>query len=102
MHFGKSGYADSGEYRPNLDSITLCIKRIVILLRTDQKKKESEVSLYYQALYQAWGRQHWWPAETRFEVIVGAYLTQNTAWTNVELALAQLRAARLLNVEGIR
>jgi endonuclease-3 related protein len=57
---------------------------------------------YYRALYRAWGPQHWWPAETRFEVIVGAYLTQNTAWTNVELALANLRAARVLSVEGIR
>ena len=65
-------------------------------------KKEEEILLYYRALFQAWGAQHWWPAETRFEVIVGAYLTQNTAWTNVELALANLRQARLLSVEGIR
>jgi endonuclease-3 related protein len=72
------------------------------LQRTDQEKKEAEVRLYFRTLYQAWGRQHWWPAETPFEVIVGAYLTQNTAWTNVELALAQLRAAKLLSVEGIR
>jgi len=71
------------------------------LLRTDPKK-EAAVGLYYHALYQAWGAQHWWPAETQFEVIVGAYLTQNTAWTNVELALTQLRAAKLLSVDGIR
>jgi len=57
---------------------------------------------YYQSLFQAWGEQHWWPARTRFEVIVGAYLTQNTAWTNVERALANLRVAHLLNVAGIR
>jgi len=66
------------------------------------KEKSSEVLQYYRALYGAWGAQHWWPAETRFEVIVGAYLTQNTAWTNVELALAELRAAHVLSVEGIR
>ena len=53
-------------------------------------------------MYQAWGKQHWWPAESRFEVILGAYLTQNTAWTNVERALANLRKSRLLTVEGIR
>jgi len=53
-------------------------------------------------LYRAWGTQHWWPADTRFEVIVGAYLTQNTAWTNVERALVNLRRAQLLSVEGIR
>jgi endonuclease III related protein len=67
---------------------------------TDKKKKE--VRRYYRALYRARGAQHWWPAETRFEVITGAYLTQNTAWNNVELALANLRAANVLSVEGIR
>jgi endonuclease-3 related protein len=60
------------------------------------------IRAYYRSLFGAWGRQHWWPARTRFEVIVGAYLTQNTAWTNVERALANLRAARLLSVDGIR
>jgi endonuclease-3 related protein len=68
----------------------------------DKEQVEKEVRRYYRALYQAWGAQHWWPAETRFEVIVGAYLTQNTAWTNVERALAQLRDVGLLSVEGIR
>ncbi len=38
----------------------------------------------------------WWPARTRFEVIVGAILTQNTAWSNVERAISNLRRARLL------
>ena len=42
------------------------------------------------------GPQHWWPARTRFEVVVGAILTQNTAWGNVERALAALRSLRLL------
>lgn len=63
---------------------------------------EAELRSYYRTLYHSWGAQHWWPARTRFEVIVGAYLTQNTAWTNVERALANLRAARLLSVRGIR
>ncbi len=61
-----------------------------------------QIRTYYRALFQAWGPQHWWPAQSRFEVIVGAYLTQNTAWTNVEKALANLRAAHLLSVNGIR
>jgi endonuclease III related protein len=64
--------------------------------------KAKQLRLYYKTLYQAWGTQHWWPAESRFEVIVGAYLTQNTAWTNVERALTNLRAAGVLSVEGIR
>jgi endonuclease-3 related protein len=57
---------------------------------------------FYRTLIRAWGPQHWWPARTRFEVIVSAYLVQNTAWTNVEKTLRRLRASGLLNPEGIR
>jgi len=67
-----------------------------------QSSNENELRRYYDVLSRAWGAQHWWPADTRFEVIVGAYLTQNTAWTNVERALDNLRRAQLLSVEGIR
>jgi endonuclease-3 related protein len=56
----------------------------------------------YRRLHRALGPQHWWPAESPFEVIVGAILTQNTSWTNVERALAKLREANALNVKGIR
>ncbi len=56
----------------------------------------------YRKLSRAWGQQHWWPAETPFEVIVGAILTQNTSWTNVERALASLRKGGRLSVAGIR
>jgi endonuclease III related protein len=63
---------------------------------------ESAIRTYYQALFQAWGPQNWWPAKSRFEVILGAYLTQNTAWTNVEKAMANLRSAGVLSVKGIR
>jgi endonuclease III related protein len=62
----------------------------------------AELRRYYRALSHAWGPQHWWPAESPFEVIVGAYLTQNTAWSNVERALANLRKANLLTIDGIR
>ena len=64
--------------------------------------KEEQIRAYYDTLYDAWGPQHWWPARTRFEVIVGAYLTQNTSWKNVEIALRRLRAARRLNLSAIR
>jgi len=63
---------------------------------------QTAIRQYYETLLKAWGAQHWWPAETPFEVIVGAYLTQNTAWTNVERALDNLRKADLLTLEGIR
>jgi endonuclease III related protein len=70
--------------------------------RVARRSKENTLREYYRVLFQAWGPQHWWPAETQFEVIVGAYLTQNTAWTNVERALANLRTANVLTVVGIR
>jgi endonuclease III related protein len=57
---------------------------------------------YYAAMVRRYGPQNWWPAQSRFEVIVGAYLTQNTNWTNVERAMANLRRARVLSVKGIR
>ncbi len=63
---------------------------------------EHQIREYYQTLYRAWGPQHWWPAHTPFEVIVGAYLTQNTSWTNVERALTSLRHAQVLSIQGIR
>ena len=51
----------------------------------------------YQRLYNTYGPQHWWPAESVFEVMIGAVLTQNTSWTNVEAALRNLRQEKLLN-----
>jgi endonuclease-3 related protein len=51
---------------------------------------------YFQTLSAALGPQHWWPARTPFEVIVGAILTQNTVWTNVERAISNLRREKLL------
>jgi endonuclease-3 related protein len=65
------------------------------------RSPEETIRGYYRTLLHAWGRQHWWPARTPFEVIVGAYLTQNTAWTNVEQALHRLRSAGLLSLSGI-
>jgi endonuclease-3 related protein len=51
----------------------------------------------YERLLAAFGPQHWWPGETPFEVIVGAVLVQNTAWKNVERAIANLREEGLLD-----
>jgi endonuclease-3 related protein len=56
----------------------------------------------HDRLAEAYGPQHWWPAETPWEVIVGAYLTQNTAWKAVERSLALLRAAGALSIDGLR
>jgi endonuclease-3 related protein len=56
---------------------------------------------YYDALFAAHGPQHWWPGRTAFEVIVGAILTQNTSWSNVEIAIRNLRREKLLTPHAI-
>ena len=53
-------------------------------------------------LEKAYGPQQWWPGETPFEVVVGAYLTQNTSWTAAARSIANLRAAGALTPESIR
>ena len=52
---------------------------------------------YYKKLYKRFGPRHWWPGETPFEVMVGAILTQNTNWVNVEKAIANLKAYNVLS-----
>ena len=55
----------------------------------------------FNSLLTAYGPQHWWPGETPFEIMVGAILTQNTAWTNVEKAIANLVRRNKLSPETI-
>jgi endonuclease-3 related protein len=55
----------------------------------------------HDLLEEAYGPQHWWPAETPFEVIVGAYLTQNTSWIAAARSIANLRAADALTAQAI-
>lgn len=55
----------------------------------------------YIKLYRAFGPQHWWPAETPFEVAVGAILTQNTNWQNVERAISNLKEKGLLDPHSL-
>jgi endonuclease-3 related protein len=56
----------------------------------------------YRRLIDCYGPQHWWPADGPFEMMVGAILTQSAAWRNVEKAIANLRAGRLLSAEALR
>lgn len=55
----------------------------------------------YERLYSFYGPQQWWPGDSRFEIMVGAVLTQNTAWTNVEKAITNLKLAEALSPEAI-
>lgn len=57
--------------------------------------------LVYKKLLDIYGPQHWWPADSPFEVMVGAILTQNTNWKNVETAIANLKAHQMLDCELI-
>ena len=68
-------------------------------------KKHKILMDTYDRLYGHFGPQHWWPAESAFEVMIGAILTQNTAWSNVEKAIMNLKRKKLLSprkIEGIR
>jgi endonuclease III related protein len=63
--------------------------------------KQQQLMVVYQRLIGAYGDQSWWPADSSFEVMVGAVLTQNTAWTNVEKAISNLKHADSLTLEGL-
>jgi endonuclease III related protein len=57
---------------------------------------------FYAELYRAYGPQHWWPGESPTEIVIGAILTQNTNWQNVEKAIAQLQAAGMIDWAALR
>jgi endonuclease III related protein len=56
----------------------------------------------YDRLVALWGPQQWWPAKDALEVVIGACLTQNTAWTSVERSIANLKARGVLSIAGLR
>lgn len=55
----------------------------------------------YRLLYERFGPQHWWPGQSRLEIAVGAILTQNTNWANVEKAISNVKQAGCLNAEAL-
>ncbi|MBN1913031.1 MAG: endonuclease III domain-containing protein [Candidatus Omnitrophica bacterium] len=59
------------------------------------------VYLIYRKLFKYFGPQYWWPADSPFEVIIGAILTQNTSWQNVEKAIINLKKDRLLSAKKL-
>ncbi len=58
---------------------------------------QNKLPAVFKKLYAAFGPQHWWPAESDFEVMLGAILTQNTSWSNVEQAISNLKKHNLLD-----
>ena len=97
----KAGFA--AQRRPSAHGSIGATAGLVSIRGAGRTQPESQPPLdeYFNSLFTALGPQHWWPGDTPFEVIVGTILTQNTSWTNVEMALANLRRESLLAVEGI-
>jgi endonuclease-3 related protein len=63
--------------------------------------KVTDLRRAYQLMRGYFGHQHWWPGETPFEVCIGAILTQNTSWSNVERAIANLKSSGMLSPESM-
>ena len=65
------------------------------------KTTRKRITDIYKALYKAYGPQGWWPAKGRLEVIIGAILTQNTSWSNVEKAIVNLKKEKVVSVPAL-
>ena len=65
------------------------------------RRQEETLQALYERLLAHFGPQHWWPGESAFEVVIGAILTQNTNWKNVEKALANLKEAGLFDLSAL-
>jgi len=60
-----------------------------------------DLRLIYKNLYDYFGEQHWWPADSKLEMILGAILTQNTSWKNVEQVIKNLKIKNLMTLENL-
>jgi endonuclease-3 related protein len=74
------------------------------VVRRERNCKSPKTTLLavYELLHGRYGPQHWWPADTPLEMIIGAILTQSAAWTNVEKAMHNLKAGAALSIEGLQ
>ena len=66
------------------------------------KPSSKKLQQVFELLLESYGRQQWWPGDTPFEIMLGAILTQNTAWSSVERAIANLKDAGVLHQQGIQ
>ena len=72
-------------------------------MKSDRKAQATaRLRWMHDRLFEAYGPQSWWPAHSSFEIILGAYLTQNTSWKAVERSLDNLRSAGALALDGFR
>jgi endonuclease-3 related protein len=68
----------------------------------DRKSIKTSLLTIYELLFERYGHQKWWPADTPLEMIIGAILTQSAAWTNVEKAIHNLKACGGFTIQGLR
>ncbi len=81
--------------------VTRVTKSVHPPIRVAASRAPEILRSYYETMFTRLGPRHWWPAKNTFEVIVGAILTQNTSWGNVERAIANLRRQRLLALRAL-
>ena len=82
--------------RKTTQRVTRVTKNVHPPIRVAASQAPEILRSYYESMFSKLGPRHWWPARSPFEVIVGAILTQNTSWLNVERAITNLRRERLL------
>lgn len=70
------------------------------MLKAGEDTRE-KLEKIYRTLFNKYGKQHWWPADSKEEIIIGAILTQNTNWKNVEKAIDNLRKNNLLDFKNL-
>jgi endonuclease-3 related protein len=70
--------------------------------RRSSTRSATRLRRIYERLVAEYGPQQWWPAQSAFEVVIGAYLTQNTSWKAVERSIQNLAANQTLSIDGIR
>ncbi len=70
-------------------------------VRITHMNKKNALTGIYENLFKSFGKQYWWPGDTDFEIVIGAILTQNTNWTNVEKAIKNLKDAKVFTPEKL-
>ncbi len=70
-------------------------------VRIMHMNKTKVLTEIYDSLFKSFGSQYWWPGDTDFEVVVGAILTQNTNWANVEKAIKNLKTAKVFTLKKL-
>ena len=72
------------------------------MLRENKMANQENLLAIYKILFSEYGNRNWWPADTPFEVIIGAILTQNVSWNNVEKAINNLKNEEILTPEKLK